>query len=114
MFEERDTRNERRRDTKRDVPVKGFRTDGLKLVPLLPPRPPARVLKTHAVGDGVLLAGHAAPRAPYGLIFPVMGEVVDLAFWLSVERGVIRDGVVSDGDEEDGEIAVEGGWNRHG
>ena len=45
----------------KDVPVERLWTDGGKVIPLLPPRPPTGVLKTHAVGDGVLLAGHAAP-----------------------------------------------------
>ena len=108
-----DRRNEGKWSIK-DTPVEGLWTDSLELIPLLPPGAPAGVLETHAVGDGILLAGHAAPLALYILLLPIMREVVDLALWLGVEGGVVWDGVVGYGDKEDGEITGEGGRDGHG
>ena len=71
--------NEQRR---RYAPIKGLRTDCRQVISLLPPRSPTCVLKTHTVGDGVLLPGHAPPRSPDILLSPFVGQVIDLAFRL--------------------------------
>ena len=86
------------------VPVKSLRTDRLQLIPLLPPRPPTRILQTHPIGDGVLLARHAPPRPPNVLLLPVVRQIIDLPLRLGLAGGVVRHGV-RDGDEEDREVA---------
>lgn len=73
-----------------DGPVERLWRDGLELVALLPPRPPARILKPQSIRDFVLLAGHVPPRAPDILLLPVVGKVVDLATRHHREDVVVR------------------------
>ena len=66
-------------DGDEDEPVESLWADGLELVSLFPPRPPTCILKTSAVCDRVLLAGHAPPGTPNVFFAPFMREIVDLA-----------------------------------
>lgn len=86
------------------APVESLWGDSAEAVALLPPGAPAGVLETDTVGDFVLLAGHVAPGAPDVLLFPVVGEVVDLAAGEGGDGRVVGDGVGGDANEEDGEI----------
>ena len=64
----------RARDDKEmgDGPVESLGANRPKLVPLFPPSSPASVLETGAVGNLVLLPGHAFPRTPDVFLSPLV------------------------------------------